>query len=383
MTYKKLIYINEVLITSLKLANVMQAVIMCEKFSEQGLDVEFWIRANTNNKEDIFQTYGVNKNFQIRRIKCINFINKNIFFQKIGNYLQYLLYIPLLFSNQISRDTIIYTRDPYIAFFYGLRGYKTCVEMHYKPLRKIIIHKFIIKYISHIVVISEGIKKFYLDNGVFENKIIIAPSGVDIEEFNIKKSMEDSRMKLDLPGNKILLGYVGSLNFCGKEKGVKLAIDTMKYLDDNIILIIVGGENEEILKYQKYCKDIKCGNKVVFTGYKNHNLIPKYLKAFNVLLAAYSLKDHYSYYMSSLKIVEYMASGTPIVSSDSPAIREMLSESNSILTISNNPKDIATGINIALTKQQLSAKLAQKAKQDVQKYAWENRVRKITSFLEK
>jgi glycosyltransferase involved in cell wall biosynthesis len=76
-----------------------------------------------------------------------------------------------------------------------------------------------------------------------------------------------------------------------------------------------------------------------------------------------------------------MVSQRPIIASDLPSLREILNENNAILVESDNPKALAQGIEVALKKADFSAKIAEKAYQDVQKYTWQKRAKNILSFI--
>ena len=76
-----------------------------------------------------------------------------------------------------------------------------------------------------------------------------------------------------------------------------------------------------------------------------------------------------------------MASGTPIVASDLPSIREILDTSNSILVDPENPEGLVTGINKALEED--AKVLGVKAKEDVRSHTWEARGIAIAEFIKK
>src|SRR4030067_643681 len=65
--------------------------------------------------------------------------------------------------------------------------------------------------------------------------------------------------------------------------------------------------------------------KLILHGQVPHSEVPKWLKVMDFLIFPYSpLNEHLIYYMSPIKIAEYMASGIPIITSDLPAVKEIL-----------------------------------------------------------
>ena len=82
-----------------------------------------------------------------------------------------------------------------------------------------------------------------------------------------------------------------------------------------------------------------------------------------------------------MKFFEYMASGSPIVASDLPSIREALNESNSILVEPNNPEALTDGIERVLKDQDLSSRISRQAFLDVQDYTWRKRAKQVINFI--
>ena len=117
-------------------------------------------------------------------------------------------------------------------------------------------------------------------------------------------------------------------------------------------------------------------------GYKPYSEIPYYLKAADILLLPNSGKTEISKsWTSPMKMFEYMASKRPIIASNLPSIREILNEDNAILINPDDSKDLSKRINMALKNQSFSDKISIQAYQDVQKYSWFKRSKKIINFL--
>ncbi len=78
---------------------------------------------------------------------------------------------------------------------------------------------------------------------------------------------------------------------------------------------------------------------------------------------------------------EYMASGTPIIASDLPSIKEILNKNNALLVDAGNPNSLVLGIKKILTNSSFSQRIKNQAYSDVQKYDWENRSHLIINFI--
>ena len=106
-----------------------------------------------------------------------------------------------------------------------------------------------------------------------------------------------------------------------------------------------------------------------------------YMQKSKALLMPFPYTDHYAYYMSPLKMFEYMTSGVPIIASSLPSIREVLIDmDNAILCEPDNPLDLANKVQYVLDND--CTLIAKKALVDVQEYTWEKRAQNIKGFIQ-
>jgi len=139
------------------------------------------------------------------------------------------------------------------------------------------------------------------------------------------------------PGRKgaLQVGYFGHF-YPGRGMGLVWGIaNRMNEVDFHL----VGGSEEDIDQMKKLFNS----NNVHFHGFITPNDVYRYRNNCDVLIAPYQdrvsvhgARGDTSKYMSPLKTFEYMASGKPIVISDLPVLREVLSEKTSILMPSND-----------------------------------------------
>ena len=372
----KIIYITNARIPTEK-AHGYQIFKMCEEFSNQGAEVELWIPTRDNHiKENNFSFYGVKNNFKIREIKSFDFYIYHKYLGKLSFWLQGSWFVLKLLFIRVDKDVIIYTRNPEIGWIFNLKRYKVIVEVHNWP-SKDRLYRFLIKRSNKIITITNGLKKLFLKNSWPENNILVAPDGVDLKKFDIKIDKIQAKEKLNLPTNKKIILYCGSLYLYGW-KGVDIFLAAAGTLPEDYLAILVGGESNETAKI----KNKYGGNNLLLVGRKRHEEIPYYLKSADVLVLPNSGQDEISqYWTSPMKLFEYMAAGRPIVASGLPSIREILNEENAILVEPDNPSALAQGIKDVLNNHSLSDKISRKAFLDVQQYTWKKRVEKICQKL--
>ena len=228
-------------------------------------------------------------------------------------------------------------------------------------------------------------KDKFVKLGFNPSNILVAPDGVDLEKFNIKESSVECRNKLNLPRDKKIIGYVGQLRTMGMDKGIVDLVEAYKILKNefpDLIAVSVGGSQKDIDFYENILKEKGIqGNGFIFRGQRPYHEIPFYLKAFDVLVMPFPYNEHYAFYMSPLKLFEYMASGKPIVATDLPSLKGILDKDNSILVKPDNYRELADGVKFFLKNPDEAQKFAERAFEGVKNYTWQKRAGTILKFI--
>lgn len=361
-------------------AHSVQIMKMCEAFALCGAEVELVVPNKRDNigEPKIFEYYGVKKPFKMRKIPSTDLLGKTMLFGRLFYWIDLLTFlISLRFTSGFEKDAVIYSRDPILFLPFMGKGRKFLAEIHSLPERRYFFLKLLGRA-SGVITITRYLKKMLVETGLEENRIAVAPDGVDLEVFNLPLSKLEARRKLRLPEDKILVGYVGMLKTMGMEKGIATALESLKSLPRNLSLVLVGGHPVDVKFYKKSAEVSGLLDRAVFVGRVPPSLVPFYLKSFDLAIAPFPENKHYRYYMSPLKIFEYMASGVPIVVSDLPSIREVLDEESAVFFEPGNQADFAQAIEKALENPD---SLAEKAREKAKEYTWQRRAEKIIEFI--
>ncbi|MCG2808754.1 MAG: glycosyltransferase, partial [Candidatus Portnoybacteria bacterium] len=291
---------------------------------------------------------------------------------KIFFWIQSLSFsISVFFYLLFKKTDIIYSRDSFLLYLISFFNKNLVLELHYLP-KHLFLHKRVFKKAKAIIVITKQLKKSLIEKGISENKILVAPDGVDIDKFDIDISKEEARKKLNLPLDKKIALYTGHLY---EWKGAQILADAAKFLEKDAIVVFVGGTKNDEKNFRNKNKNL---NNILILGYRPYSEIPYYLKAADVLVLPNSGKEEISKsWTSPMKMFEYMASQKPIVASDLPSIREALNNRSSVLFQADNPNDLAEKIILALDNHEV----AQRAFLNVRQYAWGQRVKNILEFV--
>jgi len=372
----KLIYIDAARLPTEK-AHGYQICKMCEEFSSAGLEVVLWVPSRDNEiKQNIYGYYGLKNNFKIVKLISWNFLKIRKISVKFEYWLRnYIFFFSLLFKN-VERDALVYTRIPEIAFIYNLKGNRVIFESHSWPESKQNIFKFLTSKSKLIIAITKALKNVFVENYFPENKILVAPDGVDFEKFDLVILKDEARRKINLPNDKKIILYTGHLYGW---KGAQILADASEFLSNNELIIFVGGTDMDLVEFRKRNQDKK---NILIVGQKKYSEMPFYMKAADILILPNSGKEDIShFYTSPLKLFEYMASRTPVIASDLPSIREILSEKNCLFFKPDDPDDLAKKIEILLNSEEIAAEIAEQAYEDAKNYTWEKRAINIINFI--
>ena len=162
-----------------------------------------------------------------------------------------------------------------------------------------------------IIAVSREVADYIASCGMSLDKILTIPNGVDTVRFCPNAGRETIRNKLGL-GQAPVIGFVGSFKAW---HGIGFLVDafvTIAQKHPGVKLLAVG-EGPELRAAQDEISARGLEDQVIFTGRVPHAEIPSYLAAMDLSVAPY-LSDQ-DFYFSPLKVVESLATGTPVVAS--------------------------------------------------------------------
>ena len=372
-----------------------QSIKMIEAFSENNIVSAFYPNRKNSDEmkrvSDIFEYYSIKKKFSLKKISCLDLsLLKKLKLYRLWFFIysiSYVLYSLLSFFKIRKEIDVIYSRSIFAVYFFSIfYKIKIVYEIHTFPRKKRSFRFKVAKRADKVIVITNKLKKLYVEAGIEEQKILVEPDAVDLEQFDIKLSKNEARKKLNISESIKIASFIGNFHTMEMEKGIPDIIESAKYLLDEfkeLFFYFVGGPIEREAKYRKIIEENNLSQER-FLFFKRQPVkdIPIWLKASDILLMPHPKNVFYSYYVSPLKMFEYMASKRPIVGSKLPAIEEILKDrENALLGIPDNPKSIADNIRNLLIDDRLSFDLANNAYKKVKDYTWEKRAKRIVDFI--
>lgn len=384
-----------------------QTLQMCQAFEEVGKKVCLSYPVASHDKSrggDELQSYynlrrGIEaRTFQVPDVLGLltrlglraSIIQKPAFYLVTAYYMAKIAYF--LKENQAQFTTIFFRDFNLLWMFLIFAGRKSvekvCFEVHSLPASsfKRSLQTQFIKRLNRVICLTNATKDILTSQGVDRSKINVACDGVDIDNFAIELDKSDARKRAGIPINATVLLYIGRFHTNGMEKGIPEIIRSSKYLinTERVKYLFVGGPMDQVIKYRKMIADE--GLIDSFFEFRDKvpvSEVPIYLQAADVLLMPHPAGiEFYSYFVSPLKLFEYMASGRPIVASSLPAIKEILTNfHNAILCKPGDVQDLAAAIDWILSNQDRAQLIGATAKSESLRYSWRGRAQNISDFL--
>lgn len=172
-----------------------------------------------------------------------------------------------------------------------------------------------------VVGVSEWVRDFVVARGAEPERVHAIANGVG-EHFCAPVDGAGVRTQLGLENARVV-GFVGSFHWWHDVTGLLEAFELLLRDDDDVRLLLVG-DGPERAKMQTYATGRGLDGRVVFTGNVAHELVPQYIAAMDVAVAPFRAQLEDDLYGSPMKLFEYMAVGTPCVSTAFGQITEIV-----------------------------------------------------------
>ena len=234
-----------------------------------------------------------------------------------------------------------------------------------------------------IIVVSDYIKRYILRGlKVDENKIHVVKNCTESYCYDSldKDFARELRSKYNIKIDDLVILYTGRV--C-PNKGVLELVKAYTNLKnrENLKLLIVGGVNSSNLK-DKYFNNIEdiCNKNsdIIITGYQKPEIM-KYFYAISDIMIIPSIGED----AAPLTMLEAMASGLPIISSNSGGIPEYITEKNSFIVNRDNDfiKNLTSRIEMLINYKDIRCTMGNSSKKLVSKYNTQDYYKSILNCI--
>ncbi len=270
--------------------------------------------------------HDISRNKQVEAV-VLQGENKLLFFQliipmalykhKADRYMFFAFPNPILFFNRNIYNTIHdmgrwdFPGKNKLAWFY----FKTSETVAIKRAKK-------------IFTVSEFSKeRIYVNTGVDRDKIIVTYNGISKNISESTVQTKDIQKKYNLPEK-----YIMFLSTLQPRKNLQLLVEAFSEVMDKVSydLVLIGRKGWEV---DQLIDKYSVGNRIVFTGFvDDEDIAPIYRNA--ICFVFPSLYEGFG-----IPPVEALAMGTPVISSDSSCMKEILRK-QAVFFENNNKEDL-------------------------------------------
>jgi len=217
-------------------------------------------------------------------------------------------------------------------------------------------------YISGVICVSSKNRDESIALGLTSTeKCAVFPNAVNTELFN-KKDKKQCREHLGLPPESFIIAFVGWFT---ERKGSRRVAQAIKRIQGKPVYSLFIGKGDQ---------EPNCDN-ILFKGALPHDQVPIYLNAADVFVLP-TLHEG-----CCNAVVEAMACGLPVISSNLPFNWDVLDETNSIMIDPNNIEEIANAIRMLRDNHDLSHCLSEGALKKAEHLTLKSRSEGIITFI--
>ena len=230
---------------------------------------------------------------------------------------------------------------PWIAFAHGYTGGGLRLHLYNR------IDQYCYQFADRVVVVSAQLKKLLLRRRVKEERIQLIHNAVDIEELKPLRVPAEVRGYFKAPASGHMVAVIGRLS---PEKGQRTFLEALQMVVPQIssLRALIIGEGPDEKKLRALALELGIGEKVEFTGYRSD--MPDIYGALDLVVIPSFSEGHPNV------LLEAMACGVPVVSTDVGSVREAMGASG-ILVRPGEPAELATAILKILNNPDLGRKI--------------------------
>jgi len=370
-------------------ANTIQITNTCRAMAELGAEVHMIVRRmGRETDEECLAFYGLepHENLHLHRLRVFN-THSNVWLW--NRSFQLMCFLCMMRVCRRRKPTVICNREigyaTQLLKFRKLLGAKLIFETHD-------IGFLTIRHYDSLISTGKGFDEAH-ERRVHEKEAKlyaevdgIAPITDQLErlireEFHATQPMSVIRsgVALDTPPRrpdpsreKALVLYTGQVYLW---KGVNVLVEAMKHVPDAELLVLGGLPYEDDLdRVKEFAAEQGVANRCSFPGSVPPPEVQEHLSRADAAVIPLTDTVASRYFTSPLKLFQYMASAAPIVASDLPTIRELLThEHNALLVPPNDPAAMAQAIRRLIDDRGLAERLGAQAQADVQSFGWASR----------
>jgi glycosyltransferase involved in cell wall biosynthesis len=374
---KSIVYLTSARIPS-RAANAVQTVKMCDAFATNNCAVELFCRQGTEGPNDLFAAYRVNNRFRVNALsqRGVRGFHTAFFLRDV--YKSVRGEVPDLF----------FARDVYSLALMARKESPLVFEAH-RTLAAGSLEARVFRFLSRqsnfrkLITVTQAMLDCFRRQFQWlkpEQTLVLPNATDDMMSFGDNAGNGIGTWHEGRPG-ALQVGYVGHLY---EGRGVETLVQAARGLPE-LDFHLVGGTESDVARWR--AADIP--SNVAIHGYVPYERVAKFYQRFDILTAPYAQRVYTaggaetSAVMCPLKLYEYLSVGKPIVASDLPAVRTVVSpDVHALLVPPANAAAFADALRRLSRDEALRARLAMMARQRfLEQGTWHARATRLLNEL--
>jgi len=202
---------------------------------------------------------------------------------------------------------------------------------------------------------------FYIDPSMARIKSYkIIPLGVNTQLF---KPQHDKKT----PPPHILV-YSGSL---AKPRKTHALIETMRILQENPVKLKIIGDGNDRRRLESYTNKLGLNKIIEFTGYLKYQQVPQQLSLSHIGISYIPKTPAYEN-QPPLKALEYLASGLPVIATNTNGNKLYVKDNYNGLIVRDSPEEIAQATVKLINNKEFYHRLQKNTEKSIQNHKWQS-----------
>ncbi len=287
----------------------------------------------------------------------------------------------------------ITSRSPSYATIYEVNGLPSIELPTAYPaaapstLEKILrVEQYVLEHADAIVTPAGTIRDHLIDRGIEADKITVIPNGADVSakkgatEGVAERSLRSGDAEDDAIRRQPYVLYFGSLH---PWQGVETLIRAFARVRDVVPLRLVlccSQESRQARIYARLAEKLEIGERVTWRFELDAEALAPWVEG--ALLSVAPLTEcarNIVQGCSPLKVLEAMAAGVPVIASDLPAVRELMSDGvEGLLVPPDRPAELARAIRVLYEVPELRTRLGRCGRERIESsLTWEHSLARL------
>lgn len=199
------------------------------------------------------------------------------------------------------------------------------------------------------------------------NDVVEIPNGVDTSIFARDGDPCIVRERFRIPGDALVVGFIGGLDRAHYFKHVERLIDAFARLKTPNAYLLIVGDGDLKAELVTRAEDLGIGQRVVFAGKVQHDALAPYYAALDTLVLPSSPPESFG-----MVLVEAGACGKPVIASNIPGVRSVVKDGETgLLVRENDIDDLVQKLDLLLSDRDLRTRMGDEGYARVQAhYSW-------------